>query len=430
MELLSSLLRSVVNDSMNILILLSLLQSKYSKKVTMSVLLLAMGIDVCITTLGYQNPLFAQWIRPDFILFALLCLFLRPLFKVSFAQWLFGYLTVQNANMVVVCLSFMLSRYLPAPTYTDTLLRLLFFGLILFVLRKRLYPVYQQIAEHQVAFVGIALIILLNFGFYFLHGDSSVQALLDQSIPLLLLTLLAIACYLFIFHLIQGALREYELHTQKLKAESWQELLQAELSAQEDFVNLARQTRHDLRHHNALLLDYLNRHDIEGARSYLWQYNETIAKTALGQYCKNPIANAVLRLYGRRAEQNGIAYSVNVQIPTQLSLPAPEVGELLSNLLENACEACERVDSPDRFTTLNVRMEDCVMILELCNMVSGQTEFDQDGLPVSQKKDGGIGTKSVNSIVQKYGGMLSFKQQNGVFYTRILLPAEHTVASL
>jgi hypothetical protein len=42
-------------------------------------------------------------------------------------------------------------------------------------------------------------------------------------------------------------------------------------------------------------------------------------------------------------------------------------------------------------------------------------------LPLTNREGGGSGTKSTATIVQKYGGMLRFAQEEDVFITRIIL---------
>ena len=58
-------------------------------------------------------------------------------------------------------------------------------------------------------------------------------------------------------------------------------------------------------------------------------------------------------------------------------------------------------------------------MLEIRNSVSGKVVFD-NGLPVTTKAGGGIGTKSAGRIVEKHGGLLLMKQEGDVFVTRLI----------
>lgn len=108
-------------------------------------------------------------------------------------------------------------------------------------------------------------------------------------------------------------------------------------------------------------------------------------------------------------------------MPEKLPLTAPETGELFSNLLENACEACERMGGGG-LIALTVQADDGSLRLELRNSLSVQTVFNGTGLPVTTKASGGTGARSVASIVQRYDGILRFAQEGDLFITQVILP--------
>jgi len=60
-----------------------------------------------------------------------LCFAVRPLFKDTFMQWLFSYITVQNISDIVIILSFDGSRHVPYPSYANSLLRAILFYLLI-----------------------------------------------------------------------------------------------------------------------------------------------------------------------------------------------------------------------------------------------------------------------------------------------------------
>ncbi len=112
---------------------------------------------------------------------------------------------------------------------------------------------------------------------------------------------------------------------------------------------------------------------------------------------------------------------VEADVPEKLPLTAPEIGELFSNLLENACEACIKMEGGGSIA-LTVKVDNDRLRLELRNSVSVQTVFDRAGLPRTTKAGGGTGTRSAATIVQRYGGMLRFSQEGNVFVTQMILP--------
>lgn len=169
-----------------------------------------------------------------------------------------------------------------------------------------------------------------------------------------------------------------------------------------------------------MLLEYLNDGDINKAIAYLNISDEHLANTALKQFCENVTANAILRIYDRRVQNQDISFTVQAEIPEALPLEEPEIGALLSNLLENAMEVCEK-QSVSPHISLTAQLEENGLQLEVRNSVDGKVAFE-NSLPKSTKQGGGTGTKSIAAIVNKYRGMLRFKQEKVEFVVQILIP--------
>ncbi len=419
-ELLPHILRGAIGTTMNLVLMLTLLQPKYSKKVTYLAMLGILSIDLGTAIFFYISGNLTLLAKFERILFAVLCFVIKPLFKDNFMQWLFSYITLQNISAVVVVIGFVISEQLPYPLYANVPIRFLLFLLFYWLLRYFVRPLYRQMVEHWNVFFYLALAVWVAYTYYFITSDDVVVTLTEQAIPMLLITAITLAAYISICHTLSIISKEHILREERLRSISQQELLQMELVAQESFVNLAKQNRHDMRHHNALLVDYLERGDVNGAREYLLQHDSLIVETTMMQYCENVVVNAVIRRYARRSENSGISFSAEVNIPEQLPLTAPETGELFGNLLENACEACEKVKYGANIT-LTVCTDHESLRLELRNSAAVQTAFNDAGLPLTTKEGGGSGTRSVATIVQKYGGMLRFSQEGDVFVTQIIL---------
>ncbi len=203
------------------------------------------------------------------------------------------------------------------------------------------------------------------------------------------------------------------------REESQNKLLQAEISSYQEYLESARQSRHDLRHHDALLLSCLEGGDTAGAIAYLRSHEQALEESALIRYCDEPTISAVLRIYDRRASELGVRFSATAQAPKGLRFNPAELGGLLGNALENALNAAQKVT--DGYISFNAAMEDDNLLIEIRNSVQGETGF-QNGVPVSQKTGGGTGTRSMLRVVQRNGGILNFSQAGNEFFTRIILP--------
>lgn len=95
---------------------------------------------------------------------------------------------------------------------------------------------------------------------------------------------------------------------------------------------------------------------------------------------------------------------------------------LVGNALNNAIEAAAQLPEEDRFITLTASVQDGMVAIHVENPYSGEIVMEND-LPKSQRDERyhGFGMKSMERIVEKYGGTLAVKPQNNVFCLDILL---------
>ena len=98
---------------------------------------------------------------------------------------------------------------------------------------------------------------------------------------------------------------------------------------------------------------------------------------------------------------------------------------LFGNLLDNAIEACEKLQDPEkRVVSLTSETSRGFLCLHEENYFEGSLQFE-NGLPQTTKKDRffhGIGTKSLALIAQKYGGSMSMQTRGDIFVVDMLFP--------
>ncbi|MEG2298644.1 MAG: GHKL domain-containing protein [Anaerovoracaceae bacterium] len=208
-----------------------------------------------------------------------------------------------------------------------------------------------------------------------------------------------------------------------LKIEHNAKQLEGEIVKYNEYLNYARQSRHDVRHHNNYVLECLNEGNISEAKSYLKTANANIEKQNLKRFSNNLVVNTVLRIYESEAERYGISFSALASVPDTLTISNPDLGTILSNVLENAVHSCNRA----------------IELGDLAPYISFSATFDNDlrievnntciepvtmsgNMPQSNRPDGGTGTKSIRDLVRNYGGMVRFHQKNDNFITQIISP--------
>lgn len=190
-------------------------------------------------------------------------------------------------------------------------------------------------------------------------------------------------------------------------------------------IDEARRARHDLRHHINTLRGLLQRGDLDKVGEYLDQYAAAALPAAHQTFCENPSLDAILGYYAALCDSSRIQYSFSAQVPPALGTAERDVCAVLSNLLENACEACARQAQGPRTLDVKAALSGQDMLaITVRNSYGGRVETDADGLFYSSKRPGrvlGIGTQSVRGIAAQNGGLARFSHTEKEFTASVLL---------
>lgn len=196
---------------------------------------------------------------------------------------------------------------------------------------------------------------------------------------------------------------------------------EAEFSSMRQMQEQARQYRHDLRHHFALLMGFAEEGDLTKLKEYLIHNSENLDHFTPKVYCGNTVVNLLLSHFEEQAAAWGVTLEVNATLPESIPFSDSELCSLLSNGLENAIHAAALVRGRERTVAISLQVRQQNLLLSIQNPYEGEVKF-QDGLPLSPKEDHGFGSRSIVSIVNEHSGQVSFSSNGGIFLLRIMLP--------
>lgn len=98
-----------------------------------------------------------------------------------------------------------------------------------------------------------------------------------------------------------------------------------------------------------------------------------------------------------------------------------ELAMVISNLLENAIQACEVLadgrERTIRFACRHVGR----LVLEVSNPCDASVILDEYGHPLAQESGHGVGMKSVPAFARGYDGEVLYQIMDGIFRVRILI---------
>lgn len=339
----------------------------------------------------------------------------------------------EHITFLSMYIFFLLKGYLPSfSTYDSFLIRnvltLVTFPFIYHFFQKSLRPALDYTASfsiwNQVWIIPICNNLLYNL--LFAPNISSPNSVPDKffyfSPPLWVI--LTFATYILIIRMVivisENANLSEKLHISETVLDSQHkqtEILQLQIE------QTGRQ-RHDMRHHLLVISNYIKAEDIHGLNSYISDYLSSLTPPS-DRYCDNLALNSLIGYYKELAVREKAAFNVSVSLPEELFLPDMDLCAIISNLLENAVEACARMDSPDRF--IHVKLSAATnFLLTIIVENSYEGEIQRSGnVFISSKKKGrkGIGISSVLHIMESYHGISKFEYQDQIFKVSLLLRA-------
>ncbi len=191
-------------------------------------------------------------------------------------------------------------------------------------------------------------------------------------------------------------------------------------------VEIAKKTRHDLRHHFVMINQYLEDGKIEEAKEYINRYYKALPFEEALMYCDHYGTNALLTYFSQRAANQDVEKTIQVHYPQELPIPDEDLTVVFGNLLENAldgCMECMQAD-PNCKPYFHVRgnFAGNMLTFSVRNSMVGEAKQDKHGVFLSTKHEGnGVGISSVKGIVEKHGGSMEIKQENGEFLVNVMM---------
>lgn len=137
----------------------------------------------------------------------------------------------------------------------------------------------------------------------------------------------------------------------------------------------------------------------------------------------NNILDVLLTEKNLYCEQNGITFSCMADGGALGFIEEGDLYCLFGNIIDNALEAVSAVPQRERkVINLVVKTKNDMLVVQQENYFEGELKFE-GGLPQTTKSDKnyhGFGTRSIRMIVHKYGGAMTVRARDGVFYLSII----------
>ncbi len=331
-----------------------------------------------------------------------------------------AYLCCQLRRWLALLLTALMSGGAEVQTAAELALTLpLLLGLLYFVA-----PAVRTIAGYKPA-MQVRFGLIPAVGYLFDYLTRIYTDLLAQGTPAAVEFMPFVCCVAYLaFVLRSSAENETRLRLEQTQENLHLQVTQAtrEIASLRESERRASTYRHDLRHHMQYLAGCIENGRTEQAQAYIREVCAEIESQKVRVFCENETVNLILSAFAGRAEESGVPLRVRAEVPHFIPVAETDLCVLLSNALENALHACQRLRQTGEPCDIElvVYEKSGKFFLQVTNTCPPGVTFEK-GLPVTREPGHGIGVRSICSIAERYNGMYSFSEKDGRFVLRVSL---------
>lgn len=290
-------------------------------------------------------------------------------------------------------------------------LRFLFWWLVWRLLRKFLSKLTSSLTTHMwliVDMLALASFVAVSTVIYFMPVDVNFTV----AYPICVASVInSIGCMYLASYICQSMQTAHRAQELEMQYSYYEERLKEE--------ERVRSIYHDLKNHLLVLQNQSS--PIERTKEAIVDLQRQVEGYENYQSTGNGFLDIILRDKSRIAREKQIDLSVTVDFEGGEFLKPLDISTVFGNGLDNAIEACEKLQEDQRFITVKAgRIRDMFSIV-IVNAASSEE------LPVgkSSKKDAflhGFGLSNMKKAIEKYEGQCSCRREKDKFTMKMIIP--------
>lgn len=281
--------------------------------------------------------------------------------------------------------------------------------------------------------MNVLVYIVLFIIAFFLEYQRNVMSLVSGTLVLVSLVSLTILGYVYdmkeIFLSISAFIYLVGLSNQLYLRKTYEErvmeyqnkIMKHQVNEVNNIYLVMRGWRHDYHNHLQNLKAYLRMDQIEKAKGYLNELEEDLDNIYKLVDTGNVNVDAILNSKLSLAMKNDIDLNYKATVPKKLKVSDIDLCVILGNLIDNAIEACEKMEK-DKFIRLYIGTFQKQLYISVSNSTNEVVRKLDEEYITTKRGNHGHGLKRINLEVEKYGGYINRKNEPGIFVTEIMLP--------
>lgn len=208
--------------------------------------------------------------------------------------------------------------------------------------------------------------------------------------------------------------RNMELFQRKLLSHQYAEI-------KDIYMNM-RGWRHDYHNHLQTMKAYLSMNELKELDEYLFKVEKDLDAVDNLVKSGNVMMDAILNSKISIMKRNNIEVDFKAVLPEDLKINDVDLCVMVSNLLENAIEACIQVPVEGRFIRIYADVYGSQFYISIQNSSKENLDFNARNYISNKRGEHGFGMKRVQLLVDKYNGLLNLQNEPGIFASEITIP--------
>lgn len=226
-----------------------------------------------------------------------------------------------------------------------------------------------------------------------------------------------------LFFLVSHLIRHYESSLTKisLRTGRWEQTIMSEEINR--LTHALRLERHENQHRMRALTVLLEGGNTEQALKLLDEFSQQpISPNTKCIHTGNAVVDAILNKEAATALQKGIAFHVDASLTSNMPVSDSELVSLISNLVSNAMEASEKVDSPE--IDIHIFPTRCYLCIKIQNRANIELLRSNPEMHTTKHnaKQHGFGLSVIRGIAEQHDGSADFTvTEDGWFIAKVML---------
>ncbi|SKC89083.1 sensor histidine kinase [Maledivibacter halophilus] len=287
---------------------------------------------------------------------------------------------------------------------------------------------FKKTQIYQLLFVLFLNIIMIFSAIYFYKNSDLIKV--SEKRYIVILSMLIIIFTILILKIIKSIMEYAVKEVQWSIKEKEYKRQEFYMKNMDDMLKNLRAQRHDFNNHIECIYGLISIKKFEKAKEYIEKLtNETNEHNQIIN-AGNPILASLLNVKITKARKNNIEVDTKIDINTNISIEYIDISIIIGNLLDNAIEACEKIEEDNRLIEVDIYTKMNNLIIKVANSKPSQKSLEEkiNNKGFTTKTDTenhGFGLTNIKQTVEKYRGIIKIEDKSDIFKVNIAIPIEN-----